>query len=103
MLKLLREKSRDSSDERPWRDIINDYPEVRELLYTSLPLFRRAAEGASEGMPWHISLLRLYSRSWKKTESEVIIQLTLDFLNEAYPPKQIEGLSDASGAEHEHA
>ena len=91
MIQQLRSKSSTSQDSRTFREVIERYPKVRELLYTSERLMKEAAKGAMEHpKPWHVQLLRLTTRRWEPKESVSIIELILGFLNDDYPPKEKE-------------
>ena len=83
MLKQLLTKSQTTKDKRSWREVMEDYPQVRELLYTSKKLMLQAASGASEVPPriWHKSLLSLLKETWNEAEANAVATLVAGFLN----------------------
>ncbi len=81
----LKLKSQESEDKRTWKEVIKDYGQVRQLLYTTERLMKESARGSVDERPWHVSLVKLSKQRWEPAESEVIIQLILNFLNDDFP------------------
>ena len=92
MLKRLLTKSQASKDRRSWREVMEDHPQVRELLYTSKKLMLQAASGASEVPPriWHKSLLSLLKETWNEVEAKAVATLVAGFLNNDFTLKRKE-------------
>jgi len=84
MLTQLQEKSAASKDTRTWSDVITKYPQVRQQLYSSRKLFMLSAEGASNQMPYHQSLVRLSRRTWSQEDSVTLLNLIINFLNDDF-------------------
>lgn len=80
----LRESSKRSSDKRTWAEVTKEFPQVRTLLSTTKRLFLESAKGASEGRTWHNSLCYLSKLTWNGEESQAIMTLILNFLNEDF-------------------
>ena len=87
MITQLKEKSALSNDQRSWKELMQEYPQVRGMLYSSRRLFKESAEGCSHAyIPWHSSLVSLTKRQWTKEEAVTLIELMLYFLNDDFVP-----------------